>query len=136
MSQSNNAWEATSPRDSLVDPHEPVRVTVQLWTAGKGKRKINQYSKRSRIGKGLQGEVYLCDVDNDSDQKVVSPLNVCAAAAATLTPSRPSKLSNAAVPATKLNFSEGTTSRMKQLHRRGHTHRTALRTVFEKRSRL
>ncbi|KAF7782625.1 hypothetical protein Agabi119p4_2001 [Agaricus bisporus var. burnettii] len=70
MSQPCKVRETSSARDSPFDPQEPVRMTVQLWTSGKGKRKINQYTKSSRIGKGRHGEVYLCNVDNDPDQKV------------------------------------------------------------------
>ncbi len=72
MPQSSRAWEKSTQRVPPFDSSEPVRITVELTTSGNRKRKINQYSKQARIGKGRHGEVYLCHVDDNADRAVVS----------------------------------------------------------------
>lgn len=74
MPQSSRAWEKKSQKNYPFDPPEPVRITVELVTSGNRKRKINQYSKEARIGKGRHGEVYLCHMGDDIDKKAVSVL--------------------------------------------------------------
>ncbi|KXN85362.1 hypothetical protein AN958_11462 [Leucoagaricus sp. SymC.cos] len=70
MLQSSRTWEKSSQRYTPFDPPEPVRITVELTTSGNYKRKINQYGKEARIGKGRHGEVYLCHLEEEMDKKV------------------------------------------------------------------
>ncbi|KAF9451944.1 hypothetical protein P691DRAFT_756827 [Macrolepiota fuliginosa MF-IS2] len=69
MSLSSRAWEKSSQKEPPFDPPEAVRITVELMTSGNRKRKINQYIKEARIGKGRYGEVYLCHVGESLENR-------------------------------------------------------------------
>ncbi|KAF5354671.1 hypothetical protein D9756_005376 [Leucocoprinus leucothites] len=69
MLQSPRAWEKSTQKSLLFDPPEPARITVELTTSRNRKRKINQYWKDARIGKGRHGEVYLCHYEEEVNQK-------------------------------------------------------------------
>ena len=52
---------------------ETVRVTSHLALEGR-RRKVNQYLRGDRIGKGQHGEVFLCRDEVASGREVVRPL--------------------------------------------------------------
>ncbi|KAF8236473.1 kinase-like protein [Tricholoma matsutake] len=55
----------TSPSQDFAPYSEPVRLTSYLTLEGR-RRKINQYLRGDRIGKGQHGEVFLC-TDEDAN---------------------------------------------------------------------
>lgn len=105
MPLSSRTWEKSSQKDLPFDPPESAHITMELSTSGKGKRRINQYSKDVRIGKGRHGEVYLCYVEDDPDRKAVRIRGLYAFSGTPnlKLPSRPLRLSNVATPGTKSN---------------------------------
>lgn len=59
-----------SPDANPLEPFEPIQTTTCLRTANNRRRKLNQYSRGIKIGKGRHGDVYLCKDDNHNGLEV------------------------------------------------------------------
>jgi len=63
----------TSPFQDFASYSDPVRLTSYLTLEGQVKRrKINQYLRGDRIGKGQHGEVFLCTNEDINGREMVS----------------------------------------------------------------
>ena len=59
----------TNPTQDIAPYMQPVRLTSYLTLDGR-RRKVNQYLRGNRIGKGQHGEVFLCtDEDANGHEK-------------------------------------------------------------------
>ena len=50
---------------------DPVRLTSYLSLEGQRRRKVNQYLRGDRIGKGQHGEVFLCTDEDMNGREMV-----------------------------------------------------------------
>jgi hypothetical protein len=61
----------TDPFEDFAPYSESARLTSYLTSEGQ-RRKINQYLRGDRIGKGQHGEVFLCKDEDAGGRELVS----------------------------------------------------------------
>lgn len=54
------------------DPEEPVRTTNTLYSSSSGRRRLNQYVRGEKIGKGKHGDVYACRTEDTDGYAMAS----------------------------------------------------------------
>ena len=66
----------SSPLQDCAAHSDPVRLTSYLTLEGQARRRrINQYLRGDRIGKGQHGEVFLCTDEDGNRREMVSYLS-------------------------------------------------------------